>query len=168
MQSKLANAIRSRFALQMSQELPQFKRTSQYETPLGWVVYACSVGSDLTLFVILAISPKEDRFTLEVAWSSDENLPQCSTTIPEDTRQVPGLCLRLSRLWQQYGFDHWWGLGREITLEDMVNSVPEDSIETKLAQVQSQVDDAIQKLLEFGIPYFGRVAAEHGHPIKLR
>lgn len=166
MRSRLAKTVRQRFALRISQELPDFVLNQTEVVPSGCVLYERKTPT-LTFYILLLLAPKDDRFTIEVGWSEKGKLPTYNWGRPNDPPREGGIMFRMWCLWNTGNEDLWWRFEPEVKLEDIANWVPQP-IEAALELVDTQVDDAIQKLLEFGIPYFERVAAEHGHPIKLR
>jgi hypothetical protein len=103
-------------------------------------------------------SPKDDRFTVEGAWSRTGDFP--NSALPSDPNQElieQEVRFRLSSLWTKK--DVWWWLGREPTLQDLINA-REQPLDDKMRHVEPQVDAAIQKVMEYALPYFKRIAGK--------
>lgn len=162
MQSKLAKALRSQFEKELKNSLPAFSSDDHSEVPSGWRSYRFKVTPTLTLFVVLCLSPRDDRFTVELGWSEIGRLPVSGAFRPTDSPRDGGLMFRLSVLWHPQGRDHWWVLGHERTLEEMANFVPDQPAEEKMPDVVPKVADAIEKIVTFGLPYFEKIAADKG------
>ena len=97
----------------------------------------------------------EDSFTVELAWSQKNRWPVAfniepilpEEPLPEEAR------FRLCRLWLDR--DAWWQIRTPGFIVGVLRRGRRDPI-------GSQVEDSIQRLLEYGLPYFQRVAATLG------
>lgn len=168
MQSKLAKALRNEFKKELNNHIPDFVDDKDSELPSGWRSYRLDVTPTMTLFVVLCLSPKDDRFTVELGWSEVGRLPTAGASRPTDPPRDGGLAFRLSELWHPQGHDYWWVLGHQRTLEEMVNFVPEMPAEAKLPDVVLKVADAIAKIVAFGLPYFKDIAAKKGFALEIK
>lgn len=157
MQTTLATSLRREFAAALRRLLPSFAEDKNVELPCGWRAYRCVADRKFTSFVILCISPREDRFTVEVAWSLTGQLP-CSEILQAPGTEKTGESLRLSLLWHPQQVDHWWTIGKQRTLEDLANFAPDEPVAEKLRDVEAKVAEAMAKLQAFGIPYLKRIA----------
>ena len=168
MQSKLAKALRNQFETELKRNVPAFLEDKESELPPGWRSYRLNVAPGLTLFIALCLSPKDDRFTVELGWSEIGRLPAAGAFGPTDPPKGGGLTFRLSALWHPQRHDYWWVLGRQRTLEEMANFVPDQPAEEKLPDVAPKVADAIEKIVMFGLPYFEMIAAEKGVSVEFK
>lgn len=160
MKSELAKELRKRFEGYLLTSLPDIRLT-RVELPPGWKAYSITTPSGLSFYIVLAIAPQFDRFTVEIAWSKTGALPPL-TTSPDDIKGDLGNRFRLSRLWQRYGGETWWTLGKEYTLDELATFPPEQPLEEKLADIDRRVSQAIESILTFAVPYFRRVAQSNG------
>jgi hypothetical protein len=167
MQSKLAKAIRTQFAKELKKRFPMFDLDMGAELPSGWRAYRFDASASFTAFVVLCFSPRDDRFTLEVAWSQVGRLPPAGASPPNAPPKHGGLSCRLSALWHPQEHDYWWLLGRERTMEEMLNFVPDQPAEQKIPDVAPKVGEAIEKLITFGIPYLEATARRMGLDLRL-
>lgn len=161
MQSKLARALRQQFRASLKRLFPAFYEDCKVQLPSGWRAYKCDIEGGLTAFVILCISPKDDRFTVELVWTVDGRFPTASILQTSGDKKK-GESIRLSSLWHPQRIDFWWPVGRRRTLEEMANFAPDQSIEEKLVDIEAKVTDAMRKFQEFGIPYFKGISNRLG------
>lgn len=168
MNSKLCKTVASQFSRRLRATLPKFTEIKPSTLPPGWVCFRSSHTLPFHCFLVLAIAPREDRFTVDIGWSLTGDFPEGIWFGPDDSPKNDALLFRLSRLWQTNGMDHWWRLGRELSLEEMARFEQEDSQAIKMSQVESKVEDAIQHILKYGVPYLEKIAHTHGCAVKLR
>lgn len=161
MKAQLATALRQQFRESLRQIFPKFREERKCELPPGWRAFRCEDGGGFFAFVILCLSPKDDRFTIEIAWSTDGIVPTSPILETQNKITTKG-SIRLSSLWHPQRIDFWWSIGKQQTLEEMANFLPEPSIEEKLSDIDSKLSDAIAKLEDVGIPYLRQKAADLG------
>ena len=133
---------------------------SEYIFP-GEVVYSLGEYGDARVFVILIPSPKEDKFTVEIAWSRNERFPQLSVR-PNDmmanVETAEEYSVRLPRLVD--GSDGYWSVPKK-TYSDPVEAIMADmqkpTTEEALVVLKPLVDSCVDKILECGIPYVEKV-----------
>ncbi len=167
MKTKLAKAVRAQFALEMSKRLPGF----QINTRSQQDVYALKISPNLVCFICLSISDRKDSFVLEVAANETDQFPW--TEMPGTARDVTLAGnkkvwrFRISKLWGELK-PHEWALGevqnRHRILErarDKTYLAPE-KLEGKLGQIEPKVREAVDKVCEYGIPYFEVSAKKTG------
>jgi hypothetical protein len=160
MNSILSKEVRRRFEQQFRNEFPNFRRKSGEVLPPGTHLYERRVDEcGLSLFLVLLLSPKDDRFTIELGWGKGGVFPQNIQIGPEKATDS-GVSFRLASLWLGAGRDHWWWLGRERTLEEIGAGISDGTLEEKAARIDSQVTDAVQRLKELALPYFENVLSE--------
>src|SRR5690349_4064347 len=75
MKSELAARLRKYFSAAIAHRFPSFKLLSTAQVPQGCRVYQREASSRISAFVVLAISPNVDRFTVELAWSNKGRFP---------------------------------------------------------------------------------------------
>lgn len=168
MKAALGKLVRKHLHKRVRESLPQFTLNRSAKMPPGCSLYEYRLQSCITLYMVLLCAPQADRFNIEIGWSTNDVLPASGCFLPTTAVKGDGIVFRLWRLWRQDSVDHWWHLGRELTLEELARFAPEDPNETKIAQVEIQVEDAFQRLLDYGVPYWEKVAADHGCPVYLR
>ena len=168
MLSKLRTAVFKRFGQRLKQELRCFNREQSQDIPAGWHLYSYRAAKTLTFYILINPHRYHDQFTIELAWSVNNTVPPSGGARLTDKPKSGGLNFRISELMNTNGKDHWWHLGTEQTLENFLSNVPDDAEEVKLARVNDQVEDAVQKILTLSVPYFERIAGEQGYHIKLR
>jgi hypothetical protein len=173
MQRDAAKKVRQRFGERFLNEFKEFAKAK--EQPFkGEVLYSSVLPHGITAFVLLLIGPREDRFTLEVAWSEGGQFPtelfcQLPSGVPDrgvkpDPPVNGQVRFRISEFWAP-GVDEWWYLSgsrptleesmRELVAQDWANpTFPSYSDE----QVGRIVDLAIEAIGRFVMPYFNELA----------
>ncbi len=121
-----------------------------------------------TFFLFLQLSEKRDAFTIELAWSVDGIFPQSEGyRIP---RNWPELAVnrtdinadrfrfRLSKLWVKPKYDPWWEFSPHIGVSKASDFSIRASAELDdCGKCEQLVSDAMQKILEFGVPYMTEI-----------
>lgn len=169
MQGPAAKLLRSLFDEQMRRECAAFEKAPLQPFP-GDVVYCRHLPQGVAAFVLLAIAPRDDRFTLEVAWSADGQFPVdmfCRLPFGVPNKQVlpeqpvgGKMRFRISEFWNP-GRDDWWYLdGERPTLQESMKTLMETNWENykpptfSTEKVDSAVQKAITAIRELVIPYF--------------
>lgn len=173
MQKGLVTALNRCFAEKM-QRLSQFQICDRDGDTTCW---AWKLAPNLIFFAMLQPFENKDAFTVEIAWSNESQFPYCAPR-PFKTHLPEGR-LRLSSLWWEPGErEYLWAMvpddpddvfwqnleakkRRGETLDRRINPRPA-VVEDLLYRVDPLVDDAMQKLLEHGLPLFRQVAERHG------
>jgi hypothetical protein len=168
MRRTLGKPVRTGFERRLKVALPMFRDASSlWVIPPGVRVYQYDFHPDLVFFVVLVTSPKDERFTIEMAWSPVGRFPtQRTAYLPTDPPQEDGLRFRLPWLWVDR--DQWWWIGGDVPAECLGNSEAmmawlSRPDEVLLPEVEPLLDDAFERLSRFGLPYFARIAAERGY-----
>ena len=177
MRKEIGEAVRKRFNARMKETLPQFREfKSAGATGIvsGSRVYCCQAAPDLFFFLILVPSVKDlDRFTLEGAWSKDRRVPSrlgSLSDVPDES-----LRFRLPSLWNVPHGDYWWELTETRHTHTMTSEefddwlrnqeqVLKERIEEGLQRARGCVDDAIEQIIDYGLPFFDGVAKTQGYP----
>lgn len=177
MRSALGKAVRRRFQQQLNNYLPMFLPDPTAIVPQGFKVFRWATRPGLSCYVSLHISEKEDRFTIECAWSLTDTFPilgqQCPRAWPErgisPDEPVDGqFSFRMGQLWQPG--DCWWWLVPEqewiarlerftaaVIAQDysaVVRAMEDPPLEQAMANVQPMVDDAVSRIVNEAMPYF--------------
>ena len=178
MRSELAKAVKKQFEARLKRELPQFRPVTSAETPAGCRLFEWQVASELSTFLLLVIS-RDDRFTVEGAWSSDGQFPNRllpgypinfpAENVRRDEPKDGRFRFRLSRLWQPRG-DPWWELvpqpsmaELQARLDRLAQGIIDDPpVEEALQKVEPLVDDAVRKVALHAVPYFLEIARSLG------
>jgi hypothetical protein len=148
----------------------------------GNSLYSWQVAPDLFVYILLVISRKGDRFTIELAWSRHGSFPaDLGPMSPRDNpvskvrRDEPKegrFRCRLGSLLPR-PHDHWWyvvpprsmtQLEIELLAISETGSAEEFPVEQAKARIPDLVRDAVRQIAEYGMPYFAEVAASSGHP----
>ena len=85
----------------------------------GWRIWELSHGGNLKMFLMLAPSPKDDSFALEIAWTIHGSLPEYNGLNPDEDPGKGEMYFRLSQFWHPYGLEHRWYLGSARGTEEM-------------------------------------------------
>jgi len=161
MQRMIANAVRQQFERQLKSAFSQFTLNRTALIPPGCRLHEQKLANGRALFLFLIFSPRDDSFTIEIGWSETGTIPRSGCALPTDGTNQGGVMFRVSRLWQQFGFDYWWQFDPERNLENFAAWSPLP-MEVELGKVSELVDDAMIKLVTHAKPYFEQIAAERG------
>jgi hypothetical protein len=138
--------------------------TPGFKEPGFWT-WAYKAAPNLVFFIALQVVDNYDKFAVEIAWSEDGQYPwhgtgQIEAERPQGRARIEHLVL---------GGGDLCDLAPEATAAiraasearlrgDRVNYGFDPPIEVVLPRVEPMVRDAIQKLEEYGVPLFRRVA----------
>lgn len=165
MRKEYSRVLRTLFTKKMKVELPEFVETkvkSIYFFP-GDRAFAWAVSKEIVFWIILSPSKKDyDEFNVLVGWSKLGRYPELSM-VPCAERPSPErsefahveYLTRLPYLWTRD--DDWWVVKKWVQakntdeLKAQLEPIPSDEA---LGQVEPVVDDCIQKLKGFAIPFF--------------
>ncbi len=164
MRKEYGRALRKLFAERMKQALPDYppQKVSTIHFIPGDRAFCRGGPGDLRRWIVLSPSPKGlDQFTVMLGWSRLGRYPELSM-VPCAERPSPDRAefnsdeylTRLPWLWTDV--DRWWVV-REFeaptTPEALLASMAPVPADEALAAVAPQVDDAMERLLEYGAPY---------------
>src|ERR1700733_6297023 len=163
MKSRIRKELLTRFKGAFERLFAGFE---QLKLPRGTPpIWACTIAPNLTLFVLLQPFEQYDRFAVEVAWNDNPEFPwdgigrlRVESSVGRE---------RLSWLWTTGSKEFLWDVAPDTTraIEDAVEARrngkspiyrPEPPVDEIVPRVAPLVDDAIQKLVEFGVPLFRR------------
>lgn len=169
MRKELARAVRAEFTAAMERRLPQFrpiKVVSRYAWP-GSRVFEWRYDASQRFFVELFFSVKgADAFAVEVGWSRLGRYPEVGVRpgFPSGGRELakPEHWTRVSSLYAPIG--GFWSLeepddapGASGQSGGLLSQTPV-ALEEALTRVERRVDDAVDKLVRYAIPYLEQVA----------
>lgn len=176
MRSPIQKELITCFKQEFEPRFPQFKRSESATQSLIW---EWKYGPNLTFFILLQPFSRYDQFTVEVAWSEDSEFPWPSL----GKAKIEGAQgrVRLSRLWSAAVEAPIWDVAPEeiaavqADLERLGRGEPQlyppdPPVELILPRVRPLVRDAVEKLIQYGVPLFRRVAEHRGlnWPIEAR
>jgi hypothetical protein len=180
MRAKIAKAVREVFASKLRHEIPQFVLVETRRTRPGDCLFSWRMNPHANAYIYLFISPKynQDKFAIELACATGEFPMQ----MPREPRsQANGAVrFRLPQLykdqWPKANWEPMWEVGphdspREAIVRAITHikagQVPgrrEEEllpIEQAIKYVEPQVQDAIDKIKKFGIPFFIKFAEQN-------
>jgi len=140
MDKHIRKLIVTEFERLLQIQMPEYIRDTSAEMPRGWYLYSKRLPK-VSLFLVLVTSPRDNRFTLEIAWSTTHQFPHCTSFGPNEPPGPQGLQFRLSALWSGTGADYWWRVS-----------------EPSVGIVQAQVGTAVVQLTKYGVPYLEELA----------
>ena len=163
MRKELIRAVRATFR-QAIESGGRFEYTKE-RGAAGSDIYIWRFSADLNFFLYLLPSLKSyhDRFIIELGWSTGHAFPAKAALqnkqrldLKSDGR------IRLPSLWREKwksAVEPWWKLGDSLVESgDAFDS--EDETRRRLAQVPEVVSEVVDKLGEYGMPFFQRIAEE--------
>jgi len=184
MRTKIAKAVREVFARKLQQELGRFAPVERQRICAGDRLFGWQIAPDVNAYIYLFISPKynQDRFAVELACSAGEFPVQMAR---QPSYKISGAVrFRLPQLykdqWPKKNWEPMWEVGphdnpREAIARAVahikVGEIPgrKDEgllpIEQAIQFVEPQVQDAIDKIRTFGIPFFREFAKQNSGKI---
>ncbi|HEV3448697.1 MAG TPA: hypothetical protein VG099_28930 [Gemmataceae bacterium] len=176
MREKIRQELLVRFPFQMQRRLPQFHRVDLGPEIDHFALWAWKLVDDLTLFALLQAFDNRDHFVVEIGWSENGDFPWWTLPSNPPKLEAPRFRLRLARLWATGKLaDHWQVVPDRLDAEprsavpnfkwsnapSAPPEVPEDEVLHRVAPLS---ENAVNKLVEFGLPVFRAVAAHRGVP----
>jgi hypothetical protein len=179
MRSPIREELMSRFAPELGRRLPQFQRGGKERGAGDIPMWAWEIAPSLTFFVMLQPFEDKDQFTVEIAWSDDGKFPWRELGANLFKIESPRCRRRLARLWSKSQVDPTWEIVRSRTFEETsarikalsrgdreevqrLDQLVEVSVEKAIPRVAPLVADAVQKLIDYGLPLFQRVVEQRG------
>jgi hypothetical protein len=161
--------VRARFAEQMSKLLPQFEPAVFSKSHSDILYFRLRLAADLTFYIGLTIDEKDDRFSVRLTWMTNDLLPIEAT--PGGLASKPnknGLTISLGLLWA--GNDTPWKVKYSPSDDELAAWLKANTSDGHsefgdelTRKVYPRVDDAIKKIMEYGLPYFKSVALDRGY-----
>ena len=161
----------------------EFLGKMEKEIPPGYRLYLWDFSKDLCVYLVLCIAtPKMgDAFTVECAWTRNGRFPSLlGLTImhPCDFPKFGIVCdepkdgdflFRIGELWEPH-VDHWWWVAPRPSFEEInkwsregnfegekLFGPPEMPIDEAMKNVVPCVEDAINRIIEYAVPYFEKI-----------
>jgi hypothetical protein len=159
MRGELGKECRKLFRKMMATEFPEYREDKGQIVPQGRYVWTRQHASGIWVHILLVNHPTRDEFTLEAAWDLDGILPGPAYGKPVEILVRP-LLFRVNWLWS--GKDYWWPL--VLRPEEFESAIlyRNDPIEQCLPLVAPSVADAAQKIKDYVLPAFQKIAQTHG------
>jgi hypothetical protein len=173
MRGKIRKELLLRFRQELKKRLPQFQLSKR--THPGDPLWEWHIAPKLTFFLHLQPFDKVDEFILDIAWNETKKYPVSviGFSFPPNIK-APTCNLRLAQLWARGPLaDAWCVVPKETEEEEKARYAALQRGDTKtffyrppeeevLPRVGPLVEDAVQKLIDFGIPLFRKVAKHRG------
>jgi len=174
MRGKLGKAVRTQFDKRMKGMFAQFSVTTDDRALPGSRLYRWQMTDQICAFILLQMG-RADEFTIELGWSRDGRFPFESMLgfpvdfpdrgIYKDKPSANGFRFRLVTLWDPHGNDFWElvakpSLDESLRRLDLVSRGIEvdPPVDVVLGEVPRAVEDAIQKIEKYAIPYLAATA----------
>ncbi|MDR3633662.1 MAG: hypothetical protein P4L84_07480 [Isosphaeraceae bacterium] len=155
--------VRARFVWRMARDLPEFRPAKFGNSSRNLVCFRAK--SVLWTYVTLDIAKNSDQFAVILTWMLTDRPPVYATPgTPRGEPNRDGLSVDLSLLWSP-GARPWKVkyLPPRDALEAWSRSHPEvDMSDEDLVKSYFYTDDAVDKLLELGIPYLNEAERKYG------
>jgi hypothetical protein len=106
-------------------------------------------------------SPKEDRFAIDAGWSKTGVYPSTSTFLQREINADKER-FRIGILWDtrnERGVrdGYWWIIGTERC------GIPVESAEECIEKALPYIEDCLEKIAQYAVPYFKDIAARLGY-----
>jgi len=166
----------TRFPTELERRLPQFHRCGRERGAGDSPMWAWELAPKLTYFIKLQPFEDKDQFVIEVAWSDEGTFPWRDLAPHPPNPELPKSRGRLARLWATGKTEDVWAVvpdepdevfwqrlaarrrGEKVSL---LGPKP-PPVEEALPRVAPLAEDAVQKLIDYGLPLFRRVAEQRG------
>ncbi len=156
MKSILAKEVRNQFESSLKRRIQNVSRM-RFDSGLpGSLAWNVGYINNSFAFLILAISPRDDRFTVEIAIASEKVIPHAIGNSTEFTPKMKTIRFRISRLWQPNGFETWYDLQYDCDYPDAGPYSLMAPIELSIQRIPVKVERAINAIDAFGLAYFER------------
>lgn len=167
MKANLRKAIKAGAFEHVARMFPDSKWVEKEELPVGCWLWELNRGAGIWIYLLLICSPREDRFTFEIAWNTIRRYPQYTKYGPETKPESGQARFRLPRLWQRYGFDPWWHVGMPLRRNEVPTFSSDGTDLVQCRDLDLQLQDAFQKLLQQGVPYLQKIAEHFGATLRV-
>jgi hypothetical protein len=161
--------VTGRFREKVAELLPQFEAACFGEDWPDLLCYRWSIGPGLTSYVTLRVDDNDDRFHVLLAWLITDRPPIFATPgAPDSQPNRDGLSIDLSLLWSRNAVQ--WKVKYSpspVELSAWLLRHPEFSDparDEEARKVLPRVDDAVERVRDYGFPYLRRIAERDGIP----
>jgi len=154
MRASLSKPLKAIFEKSLKQRLKSAARVPMRPATPGSMAWLVGENQNATAYIILFVHNRQDRFTIEVAYSRKKQIPQRNDLMPEAEGDTDESRFRLSRLWQPHGFEVWYDLEHDEDYPDLeeFNPFPADE-DPCLRRIPVKVSRALDTFQAHGIPY---------------
>ncbi len=166
MRKELGKPTREYFFARLTDVAPEFQRCNTCDIK-GFTWSLLRQERNLCQWIWFQRHKYDDAFTVELSWSCLTKEPQRPPhKNPADPFGPEGARFRLGAFWNNGG-DYWWYVAdpppamSDLSPEEYVRRLlmpAEVDLSQALPRVRAAVDDAISRVQEHALPYFGRVA----------
>jgi hypothetical protein len=178
MKRAIGQILKKSFKLAMKRRCPEFVEMHDAVVPEDALVFRWDAHPELSVFLILVTWSREDKFTIEGAWSRNGRFPSDERLSSPRDRPYHGAAkdesaegrsrFRIPRLWMPRG-EYWWEIVPSITPEEMIERIvrhvqttksEEPTIEQLRDRIEATVADAIDRVIDHFIPYCRSLLAD--------
>ncbi len=154
MRGSLSKLLRATFEMSLMQRLKSVARVPLQPATPGSMAWLIGDNEDTRAYIILVVHKRQDRFTVEVAYSRKKRIPQRNDLMPATEGGPDESRFRLSRLWKPSGFEVWYDLEHDEDYPDVkeMDPFPADE-ELCLRRIPVKVGRALDAFVAHGIPY---------------
>lgn len=149
----LGKQVRLQFEKGLKERIPSAQRVAPGLLPSGWLGWLVGENGSASAYIILAISPRADRFTVELAWSLERRLP-------DFTRGELGVAgrdrearFRISEIWRPAGGEVWYDLQSDADFPENIDYDVFAPDAPSLARIPDKIRRALAALDSYGLPY---------------
>ncbi|HBR23418.1 MAG TPA: hypothetical protein DD782_02530 [Firmicutes bacterium] len=168
MRKELGRKLRKYILEQMKNKHPEFEPVDFTSSVRSELLFRINLSQTLSCFILFVISSKQDCFTIEVAWSKETEFP--INNLPNKLENN-SMRMRISSLLNNG--DHWWWIDDTFSFENTKGFSLDDwltlqnrPVEEVIHNIVPQVNNAFERIQEYVLPYFEKVAKEHGYDFR--
>jgi hypothetical protein len=146
----------------LTREFTAFKEDKNQEVPQGWYPWTQKHPSGLFFHIILVLHPKQDKATIEGAWSFNGKLKPTTTLEGRSMILSRPERFRLPRLWEPTGDEFWWHLVVRPEEYERGRGYEHDPIEACMPLVGPVIADMGEQIKAHLLPLFKEIVKRHG------
>ena len=171
MKRAIGQVLKRSFRSALKRRCPEFVEIHDAVVPAGAPVFCWDARPRLSFYLVLVTWSREDKFTIEGAWSESGEFPSDEgLSAPRDCpyhrivkdQPVGGkFRFRLPTLWLDRG-EFWWEIVPPVTPEEMIerfdrfvktSTSEEPTIDELRERIEASAADAVDRIVEHFIPY---------------
>jgi hypothetical protein len=172
MRSSVGKALRSQFEARLRSAYPAFHRMT-VPLPAGSRKYEWQVSERLSVYLMLQLDDRHDRFNLSIGFGEAGHSPRpTSPQSYDEAVGAPGF-FRLGWIIRRPYRDLWWNIdplasssGKLLMAGKLVGRQLPPEAEC-IAAIPALLDSAFAELAEHALPFFVEVARREGAELKL-
>jgi hypothetical protein len=163
MRKDVLKELRKQFGIEVSRRCKKFVPVVGYRGSPGSDLFVWDSTDDLKRFVLLLPNPKpyRDSFMVELAWSGATFPEKAPLQSKQRLNAVVDGRIRLPQLWRENwssALEPWWEAGDSLTVDNTERFYSAEETSRRMKAVGSLACDAAEKIAEYAIPFFERVA----------